>query len=101
MDRASISRPELLQECAQLGKSFGAHPEETAGAGSAAGDQPGIGEDAEVLGDSGACDVLKVRRDVAGRQLTAPQQLQDTPPPRLDQDFEDVAHTAKFSGDLR
>src|SRR5579859_7533827 len=58
--------PEVAQPAAQLAQALRARAIQAFGAGAPLGDQAGLAQHAEVLGDRGAGDVGEVRRDLAG-----------------------------------
>ncbi len=60
-----------------------------AGAVSAMGDEPGLLEDAQVLGDRGAAHG-QIAGEVSDRARPRPQQLEDLPPGRVAQRVEGV-----------
>ena len=68
--------PELVEELAQLGETFGADAVQAPGAVAALIEQSGVLEDAEVLRDRGTGDV-EVRRDRARAQLVVADEMQD------------------------
>ena len=80
-ERIEARVPELLQELPQLGQSLGTRAVEAPGAVAPFVHEPGLLQQRQVLRDRRTRHV-EVRRDLAGRELSVADELQDLPAAR-------------------
>ena len=70
---------------------------EAPGAVASLGDEVGLLQHAEVLGDRRSGDVAELVGDVGGRELLGPHEPEDRPPPWLGERLEGRVHPEKIN----
>src|SRR5437879_774763 len=93
LDRGQARVPETVEEAPRVGEPFGAGAVQSGRTFAAFGDQPGLAQDTQVLGDVWPADV-EARGDFAGRPLAVPDESQDVLAAGFGDGFEERFHDA-------